>query len=273
MQHTTVITSAALALLSGNALAAFDARSVDCGSLGSGITASADFYQSNAPGAGNRPPSPEAIEGSGPNNYAQYDSYVAIDIGPSVGGDPGIKGDGFGANPNDISFIGNPFAIPNRVGGVWFMDPASARPEVSAVPNTFFGGANAIFIARLTFRSLTGAAPSETLAINLPGGVVIDIRDPGTIGVGSPATDSLLVRFAAFNTTVQTGLDGGSLTNHPTANQYQLREVVSTAGPLPGGSAIWQVHDLYVVEMNIPTPGIPGVGLMATSFLWRRRRS
>lgn len=271
------IAPATLAVAAGTALAGFEIRSVDAGSLGSGITGSADFYQSNAPGAGPRPPSPETIEASGPNNSALYDSYVAIDVGPSVGGDPNIKGDGFHANPGDLLSLGNNFPTPNHVGGVWFMDPTSARPEVASIPNPLFGGAHALFIARLTFRSTTGTFPNETLSVDGPNGLVVDIRDPGTVGVGSPATDSLLVRFTAFavgalgsGPRITLGLDGGSLDVHPLGNEYELREVVTLAGPLPGGTARWQVHDLYVVE--VPAPGslslLACVGIVGV----RRRR-
>lgn len=270
MKIETFVAPAMLACLSGAAFAAFDVRSVDCASLGTGVTATADFYQSNAPGTGNRPPTAEAIEASGPNNYLQFDSYVAIDVGPSVGGDPNIKGDGFTANPGDVSFIGNPFAVPNHLSGVWFMDPAGARPEVAAAANPIFGGANAIFIARLTFRSLTGTFPSESLTVDLPNGVVVDIRDPGTTGVGSPATDSLLVRFNAFGAPVHVGLDGGSLTNHPLGNTYELRDSISLGGPLPGGSARWQIHDLYVVQ--VPGPGCLSLAALAGVISARRRR-
>ncbi len=91
MKIETLVAPAMLVCVSGTTLAAFDVRSVDCASLGRGVTATADFYQSNAPGAGNRPPTAEAIEASGPDNYLQFDSYVAIDVGPTCGGRPAMS--------------------------------------------------------------------------------------------------------------------------------------------------------------------------------------
>lgn len=264
-----VVSATALLAAAGAANAAFfEVRSVDTNSLGSPIVTSSALFQSTAPGAGNFGPSEATIDASSANQNAAFDSYVAIDVGPSFGG-TNAKGDGFGANPGDISSIGNPFGVANQIGAVWYMDPQGARPEVGSVPNSLFGGADALFVGRFSFRSTT-TTPTGTLSLGA-NGVVVDIRDPGTVGVGSPATDSLLVRFSAIGAPVQSGLDGGSLTTHPTANAYQLVEVVSTAGPLSGGTARWEIHDLYVVQ--VPTPGALALFGAAGLAAARRRRA
>jgi len=271
MKIAMLLTPAAAAFISGTSLGSFDVRSAN--TTGSPITASANFFQSPIAGPGPYPPSPELIESSivTPDDFAEYDSYVAIDVGPSVGGDPDIKGDGFHANPGDLNSIpADPFAVPNQVNAVWFMNPQSSRPEVASIANPIFGGRHAMFLARLSFRSLDGNFPSETLALG-PNGLGVNIRDFGTINVGSPASDSLVVRFNNFNQPSNIGLDEASLSFHLTGNVYELREVVTLAGPLPGGTARWQIHDIYVVE--VPAPGCVSLVAVAGLVGLRRRRS
>lgn len=271
MKIAMIVTPAALAVLSGTVLASFEVRSAD--TTGSPITASASFFQSSIAGPGPFPPSPELIESSipTPDDFAEYDSYVAIDVGPSVGGAPDIKGDGFHANPGDLASIpADPFIVPNQVNAVWFMNPLGPRPEVASIGNPIFGGRHAMFLARLSFRSFDGNFPSETLSLG-SNGIGINIRDFGTLNVGSPASDSLIVRFTDFNQPSNIGLDEASLTFHLTGNSYELREVVTLAGPLPGGTARWRIHDLYVVE--VPGPGAMSLLGIAGLVAVRRRRS
>jgi len=279
--HVMVKLVSAVALLAaaGAAQAAFfEVRSVDTSSLGSPISTSSALFQSTA--AGNSTiggPSADAIEGnqaswglaSAANQALAYDSYVAIDVGPSFGGDIDVKGDGFQANPGDLSSIGNPFGAANSISALWFMDPAGPRPIVGSVNNALFGGADALFVGRFTFRATGGAIPNGTLTLG-QNGVAIDIRDPGTLGVGSPATDTLILNFTSFNTPVQIGLDAGSLTNHAAAYEYELRTVVTNVGPFGAGTARFQVHDMYIVQ--IPTPGATALlGLAGLAAIRRRR--
>lgn len=271
-QSGTATALSLMVAMTSSAIAGFDVRSADTTSPNSPITGSADFFQSSVSGASWRPPSIELLESAiaDPDDAPQYDSYVAIACGPSVAGSPEIKGDGFQANPGDLLNIGgDPFAVPNQVRGVWYMDPASGAPQQPSCPNALFGGRDALFLARLSFRSLDGNFPNETITLG-SGGIQVDIRDAATAGVGSPATDSLLVRFTAFGVGVGSGVDGGSLTTHPMQNPYELLEVITTAGPVPGGTARWQIHDLYVVVV----PGPSGVSLLvfgSFTALIRRR--
>lgn len=254
---------------SGTASGQFDVRSVDCAQLGSPLSVAGTPHRSHVDG-GNSGPTGDSIEQSSPNNWLEYHSYPAIDTQPSAPGSPQAKGDGFQANPGDLSLLGNPFDQNGEIGALWFMDPNSARPQVAAVPQTLFGGARGLFLGRFTFRSTTGAIPAGNLSLGA-NGVVVDIRDFGTTAVGSPQTDSLLVRFTAFNTTVQQGLDGGNLGMYPTGNQYQLIKIVTQAGPLPGGTARWEVNDLYVVQVPGPA-SLAVVSLASMAFASRRRQ-
>jgi len=269
-QAAAILLTAAAALPS---VAAFDVRSVDTTNPNSPISGSADFFQSSAGGAGWQPPSIKLIESaiSEPDDVPEYDSYVAIACGPTNAGDPEIVGDGFQANPGDLLVIGgDPFAVPNQVRGLWFKDTTLPNSEEPACTNPLFGGREAMFLARMSFRSLDGAFPNESISLG-PGGISVDIRDSATLNVGSPATDSLLVRFTSFGTSVQNGMDSGDLSIHSMGAAYELLTVVSYAGPLPGGTARWQIHDLYVVA--IPSPCVlAAVGPAVIASLSFRRR-
>jgi hypothetical protein len=267
-----VVCAAALLAAAGAANAAvFGVRAVDTNSLGSPIVVTGTLFQSTA--AGNTQvggPSGDAIEASSANQNLEFDSYVAIDSGPSAPGNPQVKGDGFQANPGDLSNIGAPFANPATVAAVWFMDPAGPRPTFNAPANSLFAGQNAAFLGRFSFRTTTGTTPSGSIGLGA-NGLVVDIRDFGTIGAGPGSTDSLLVRFTSFNTTVQVGTDGADLQQYPTGLPYQLQIRTSSAGPLAGGTARWLVQDLYVVQ--IPTPGTLALAGLGALVAGRRRRA
>ena len=250
----------------------FGVRSVDTHSLASPISASAAFFQSTAPGSGNFAPSPEAIAASSPNQYLGFDTYIAISTFPSFIFEncPILPPCEHNAANGDVSHIGgDPFAVPNQVRALWFMDPAGPQTMVESISNPLLQDQQAIFVGRFSFRNTSGSFPSETLSLG-PEGLVIDIVDEGTQNVGSPATDSLLLRFNAFGADVSQGQDGGDLSIHPTANTYRLIEHVTLEGPLPGGTARWQIHDLYVVAVPSPAAGwLLAIGSMVAS---RRRR-
>lgn len=255
--------AAALLAAAGAAQAAFfEVVSVDTSSLGSPISYTGTLFN---PAAGSTlgSPAPDLMDLQA---ALQYDSYVAIDVGPGTPG-TATSGDGFHANPGDLAGIGNPFANAGQISALWFMDPQGPRPAVgSTTVNSKFDGADFLFLGRFVFRSSTGLAQgSLSLGDN---GVVVDIRDPGTVGVGAPATDTLLVRFNAFNSDVSSGLDGGSLTNHPTAYTYQLRLNESR---VTVGTFNYLVYDLKVVQ--IPTPGAIALFGAAGLAAARRRRA
>ncbi len=244
-------TASAIALLvaAGAAQAAFfEARSGDAGSLGSPISYTGTLYQNVAFG-GNVGPNQNLIPVF-PD--LEFDSYVGVDVGPSTS-----TFTANGATPISFASAGGPFNNPGQISNLWFING-----EAGSVPNAAFGGADAIFMGRFTFAGTAGGTLS--LGAN---GFVVDIIDAGTTNVGSPATDSLLVRFNAFNTAVQSGLDGGSLTTHPTANAYELR--LNSFVAQAGGQS-FSVNDLYVVQ--IPTPGATALlGLAGVAAIRRRR--
>lgn len=239
--------------------ATFGVRSVDTSSLGSAITASANIWQSTAPGntsiGGS---SGESIAASSANQNLEYDSYVTIAEVPNHSYEhcPYVPPCDFEPT-SQLSAIGNPFVVPNQVHALWFLDPAGTTPIVESIVSPLINQ-EGLFLGRFSFRNTSGGVPNETLTLG-PNGVFIDIRDFGTINVGSPVTDSLLVQFHSFDTDVSQGLDGGDLSVHPTGNTYRLLDVVTEAGPLPNGTARWQVHDLYVVAV----PGPSGIGCFA----------
>lgn len=267
-----VVCAAALLAAAGAANAAvFGVRAVDTNSLGSPLVVTGTLFQSTAPGnTAVGGPSPDAIDASAPNQNLAFDSYVAIDNGPSDGGNQGTKGDGFHANPGDLSAIGAPFVNPAQVAAVWFMDPAGPRPTFNAPANALFGGNNAAFLGRFSFRSTTTAAPAGNISLGA-NGLVVDIRDSGTVGAGPGSTDSLLVRFTSFDTTVQVGTDGADLQQYPTGLPYQLTLRQSSGGPIGTGTARWLVYDLYVVQ--IPTPGTLALAGLGALVAGRRRRA
>lgn len=267
----TAIIVALAGLSSAPALGAFQVRSVDCTNPNSPMLVSPNLFQSTAPGAGNVGPSETTIEASSANQWAEFDSYVAIDTGPSNAGDPLVKADGFQANPGDLSLIGNPFATAGQIGGLWFMDPASARPEVTAASNALFGGRNAVFLGRFTFRTTDGSTPSGTLNLGV-NGTSVDVVEPGPYINPIVIPDSLLINFTAFDTPVNSGINGANLqTVFFGGPGLILTQHVFQAGPRPGGTARWEVHDLYIVEA-VPAPGGTVLASAAVLGLFRRRR-
>ena len=246
---TKYVSAIALFAVAGAAQAAFfEARSGDAGSLGSPISYSGTLYQNVAFGSN-----------VGPNQNLipvfadlEFDSYVAVDTGPST-----ASFTANGATPISFASAGGPFNNPGQISNLWFING-----EAGAVPNAAFGGAHAIFLGRFSF---TGSQGTLSLGAN---GVVVDIVDPGTTNVGSVNTDSLLVKFTAFNSTVQSGLDGGDLSTHPTAFEYQLR---LNSFQATVGATTYFVNDLYVVQ--IPTPGTIALASLGGLLVARRRRA
>jgi len=227
----------------------FEARSADAGSLGSPISYTGTLYQDAA--GNNVGPNPFFI---GFIPALEFDSYVAVDTGPSTAV-PAFQANG--TTPVSFASAGGPFNNPGQISNLWFING-----EAGAIPNAAFGGAHALFLGRFSFQ---GTAGNLSLGAN---GVVVDIVDPGTTNVGSPNTDSLLVKFTAFNTTVQSGLDGGDLSTHPTAFPYQLR--LNSFQTSVGGNTYF-VNDLYVVQ--IPTPGTIALAGLGGLLVARRRRA
>lgn len=68
----------------------FRVRSVDTDALGSPLAITGELFQSAFGSL--LPPSPDFIDLI---PSIEFDSYVAIDIGPSHPGDPDVQGDGF----------------------------------------------------------------------------------------------------------------------------------------------------------------------------------
>lgn len=253
-------------LCSAPVMGAFEVRSVDTTAPNSAIIVAPNLFQSAA--GTNMGPSEFSIDSNAGNQNPEFDSYVAIDTGPSFGGAANVKGDGFQANPGDLSLIGNPFANPGQIGGLWFMDPAGARPEIAAIPNALLGNRLAVFLGRFTFRTTTGAAPSGSLTLGASG-ISVDVVDPGPYINPVVMPDSLLINFTAFNTPVNTGLDGATLESVSFGGPgLMLTTRVFQVGPAPGSSARWEVHDLYIVQ--VPGPGTAVLGGVA--MLMGRRR-
>lgn len=265
---TSPFLSAAVGLASVGALSGFDVRSVDLTAPNSALITSPPLFQSLS--GLSTGPSAEMIEASGPNGNLAYDSYVAIDTRPSFGGNPTVAGDGFQANPGDLLLSQDPFEWPGQVRGSWGMDPSSARPQVASVPQVVLGGADGVFLGRFTFRTTNGSDPTGEVLLGA-GGITIEIRDPTTLNVGAPETDSLLLHFRSFGSYVQQGIDAGDQSIHGTECLYFLTRITSRAGPLSGGTSRWFVIDLYIYQFD-PAPGSASLGLIVGSTFIRRRR-
>lgn len=269
----TAIVIACAGLSSAPALGVFQVRSVDTTNPNSAFIVTGTLFQSTA--AGNTTlggASGDSIEVSSANQFLEYDSYVAIDTGPSSPGDPLVKNDGFQANPGDLSAIGNPFAAPGQIGALWYMDPTSARPEVPAVSNALFGGRNALFLGRFSFRTTDGSTPSGTINLGA-NGISVDVVDPGPYINPVVVPDSLLVNFTAFDTPVHSGINSANLQTVAFEGPgLILTQRVFLAGPRQGGTARWEVHDLYIVEAPVPSPGAAVLAGVALIGSLRRRR-
>ncbi len=254
-------------LAAAQTLGGFQVRSVNTTAPFSPMSVVGDLFQSAA--GSSTGPTELAIDSNQGNQSPEFDSYVAIDSGPSFGGAANVKGDGFQANPGDMSIIGNPFANPGEIGGLWFMDAQGPRPHVEAVPNSLFGNRPALFLGRFSFRTTTGATPSGTITLG-PGGLGVEARNFPIIETG--LDDTVIVHFTQFNVGTNNGFDPSTAApvtfNGP---GLILTTHVFQAGPLPGGNARWEVHDLYVVE--VPSPATAAVvGLSVLGVARRRRR-
>lgn len=203
------------------------------------------------------------------NPALAYDSYVAIDTQPSSGGDPDISGDGYFTDPSVGYLVGSPFATPGQVGALWALHPGGLGSGLASVSTAIFDGADSVFVGRFTFRTIDGSQPTGSLAIG-PRGLSIDIFDPGTQSAGSVNTDTLLVDFSSFDTTVSSGVDGGDLLTYATAYTYQLRLHTFNAQI---GNNRYLVNDMYVVQLPGPATAVPVLAVASTSVFWRRRRT
>lgn len=243
-----LVSAAALLAFAGTAVAGpFAVKLVDANpeSRGDAIQAPGALYQETNFHDSDFSPNNALIGAFGA--AISEDSYVTIDgIGPSTATRTA-------AGPAQAINTGGGASIftSNSLSGTWFF---TAPDGTASSPNALFGGAEAVFLARMT----STAAGDLTLGAR---GVVVDIVDDATDDTGS--TNSLLASFTAFDTNVTEGQDGGDLTFGPLAKAYQLK-VVSTQGE--NGT----VYDIYVV--NIPTPGAAALLGFAGFAAIRRRR-
>lgn len=249
----------------GVAHAEFAVRMVDASSLGSQIQVQGSLFHTTAPIPGYTGPSELAIESSTANQWAEYTSYIAIDSGPSHPGTIGVKNDGFQANPGDLMSIGNPFASSSHIGAVWSMDPTGPRPFFITQANSNFGGLHAAFLGRFSFRSTSGT-PTGSLSLG-QNGVVVGITDGPIIETG--ASNAFLLTFNSFDAPVQQGL-GGDFQPQQLHSSYMLTLIEWSAGPRPGGTASWIGYDMYIVQL--PEPGVCGIGVLGVALASRRRR-
>lgn len=244
---------AAILAVTGSAMAApFAVKLVDANSdsLGGPITAAGTLYQETQFHNSDFAPN-SALIGAFGASIAE-DSYVTIDsLGPSTATYTA-------AGPAQAINTGGAPSIftANSLAGTWFFTAPDGTPSS---PNGLFGGADAVFLARMTVQSpVTGVSNMLSLS---PEGVVIDIVDSET--PNTPNTNSLLGRFTAFDTNVTEGVDGGTLDTGPYAQPYQLKVIVSAG-------EFGTIHDLYVVA--IPTPGAASLLGIAGLAAVRRRR-
>lgn len=242
-----IVSVAALVVLSGSAYAGpFAVKLVDTNpdSQGDPIVAGGTLYQETNFHNSDFAPNNALIGAFG--TAISEDSYVSIDgLGPSTAtrtANGPAQAINAGTNPSIFT--------SNSLAGTWFFTAPDGSPSA---PSALFGGAEAIFLARMT-----SAAPGLSLGAR---GVIVDIVDDATDDTGS--TNSLLARFTEFDTTVNEGQDGGTLTTGPLAKGYQLK-VVTTEGEFGF------VNDLYIV--NIPTPGATALLGVAGIAAIRRRR-
>lgn len=243
-----LVGAAALLAFAGSAMAApFAVKLVDANpdSRGDAIQAPGTLYQEGVFHNSDFAPN-SALIGAFGASIAE-DSYVTIDsVGPSTASYTA-------AGPAQaINTGGNPSIFTaTSLSGTWFFTNPGGT---ASAPNALFGGADAVFLARMT----SEVAGDLSLGAR---GVVVDIVDDETENTGS--TNSLLGSFTAFGSNVTEGVDGGDLSTGPYFQPYQLL-VNTTQGEFG------TIHDLYVVA--IPTPGaaaLLGIGGLAAI---RRRR-
>jgi len=253
--HCALVASTGVLICAASAAALpYQVRSADTNALGSPLVITGDLFQSVF--GSSLPPNPDAIE-QVPS--LEFDSYIAIDIGPSRAGAPDVPGDGFWANGpgRTIALIGNPFQAAGSSSSLWYVQPGGQEPRIESAPNALFDGREAVFLGRFTFRSSTGA-PIGSVELG-PTGMVVDIRDPGNPAEPPPAGGSQdrFVRFTAFDQPVQEGFDEVLAGPFTLAQPYVL-SVHQHSATLPPHEYL--INDIYIVEASTSPPPPPCAG-------------
>lgn len=193
-----------------------------------------------------------------------YDTYLAIATGPSAGGNPQIKNDGFHANPGDLNVLGPAFQNPGLVDATWFMIP----PFVQSQPVQPLGGSAGLFLGRFSFRTTDGSTPTGSIELGTLG-IDVAIRDHETRAYG-PGRNVAHIEFLAFDTPVFMGFHPADFSPFVSSVGYTLTRHTFEANV---GTARFLVHDLYILQGAENILPAPATVLLAGGFLMTQRRS
>jgi hypothetical protein len=193
------------------------------------------------------------------NPRLRYDDYFMIDpLGQSVGGDPGVSGDGYSATPLGFLISGSGFG-PGQAFGV-----ASAGPGPDGLGGIDAGPDGRVFLMNLTLRQGSSAPTTP--------GAIIQILREGNVPGANYVFSAL--RFGIENATNQASENVGTLPVLYTQRYYYLDYIATPvpASELPASFGASVNYQIFLAQTDVPAPGAALALLGAGSMAARRRR-